>query len=299
MTDFEINLKKYTDSFNSFLSEKMNYSGFKGRESAGFEKTAEAMNYSLGNAGKRIRPVLVMAFCDACSGDSETALYYALAVEMIHTYSLIHDDLPCMDNDDFRRGKPSNHKVYGYANALLAGDGLLTMAFEMIIRSELDYEKNCEAVRVLSEAAGPSGMVAGQVMDLDNEDRKLTLDIVRKTDELKTGELIKASCLLGCIAAGANDEMKRAASGYAYSLGLAFQIIDDILDVVGDENTLGKPTGSDEENDKSTYVSLIGLEQAKKLARELTADAVEYADVFGDKGNFIKELANNLLNRNY
>lgn len=257
----------------------------------------EAMAYSLLNGGKRIRPVLALEFCNACGGRVEDVLHFALAVEMVHTYSLIHDDLPCMDNDDIRRGKPSNHIAFGYANALLAGDGLLTLAFEKIADSHLSAEKKIEAVSVISKAAGFCGMIAGQVMDLDNENKTVPLDVVRHTDNLKTGEMIKAACLMGCIAAGADDEMKKAALTYAENIGLAFQIIDDILDVTSDVETLGKPIGSDNENDKSTYVSLLGIDNAKSLAESLTDEATQALKIFGKKGGFLKDLALNLLNR--
>ncbi len=257
----------------------------------------EAMNYSLSNGGKRIRPVLTMEFCNICGCDYKSSLNFALALEMIHTYSLIHDDLPCMDDDNVRRGKPSNHIAYGYANALLAGDSLLTLAFEELTKSNLDCNIIVKAVKVLATAAGFTGMIAGQVMDLQNEDREADIDIVKKTDSLKTGEMIKAAAVLGCIAADASDEFIKAAETYCADIGLAFQIVDDILDVTSNEETLGKPINSDNENSKTTYVSLFGIEECKKTVNTLTENAIKALDVFGDKAEFLKELAFNLSNR--
>ena len=232
------------------------------------------------------------------NSDPRAALPLALGIEMIHTYSLIHDDLPCMDNDDMRRGKPSNHKVYGYANALLAGDGLLTLAFETVLGAKkLSAEKRAAAGCLLAEAAGCSGMIAGQVMDLANEERSATADDLAATDRLKTGELIRAAAVMGCIAAGASGEQTAAAEGYCAAVGLAFQIVDDILDVTSSESVLGKPIGSDSENGKSTYVSLLGLERSGELAAELTDKAKSALDIFGDEGEFLAELADKLSSR--
>ncbi|MBR6634942.1 MAG: polyprenyl synthetase family protein, partial [Clostridia bacterium] len=189
------------------------------------------MLYSLKNGGKRVRPMLVLEFCRVCGGDVQAALPFACAVEMIHTYSLIHDDLPCMDDDDFRRGMPSCHKQYGEATALLAGDGLLTLAFSVLSKAALSAERKIEAVKVLADCAGHLGMIGGQTMDLAHEGQKITLDQLRKTDALKTGRLIRCACALGCIAAGADEEMHKAAEKYADSIGLAFQIVDDLLDI--------------------------------------------------------------------
>lgn len=251
----------------------------------------DAMRYSLQNGGKRIRPVLVLEFCRVCGGDINSALPFACAVEMIHTYSLIHDDLPCMDDDELRRGKPSCHVKYGEAFALLAGDALLTLAFKTLMTAPLPVERRAEACSLLSEAAGYTGMVGGQELDLLNEGKEVSADTLRETDALKTGALIKASCLLGCVAAGATEEQRAAAAEYAENIGLAFQITDDILDVTCDTEALGKPAGSDEGNGKSTYVSLFGLEGSKALAVELTQKAVISLDVFGAEGGFLRDLA--------
>ncbi len=297
MNDFSVKLNKYVSEFNSFVKCEMDSSVYADRESEGSAKMREAMSYSLSNGGKRIRPVLTMEFCNACGGDYKSSLNFALALEMVHTYSLIHDDLPCMDNDDMRRGKPSNHIVYGYANALLAGDGLLTLAFEEITKSNLDSDKIAKAVKILSTAAGFTGMIAGQVMDLENENRAVDIEKVKKTDSLKTGEMIKAAAVLGCVAGDASDEFIKAAETYCSDIGLAFQIVDDILDVTSDEETLGKPINSDSENSKTTYVSLLGVEECKKTVNALTENAIKALDVFGEKAEFLKELAFNLSNR--
>ena len=242
--------------------------------------------------------MLTLEFCRVCGGDSKKAVPFALGAEMIHTYSLIHDDLPCMDNDDMRRGKPSSHKAFGEANALLAGDSLLTLAFETVLSAEgVDADKKARAGFELAKAAGCSGMIAGQVMDLANEGKAAPLEDIRATDRLKTGEMIRVSALLGCIAAGADDEKIKAAERYCENIGLAFQIVDDVLDVTSDSETLGKPVGSDMENGKSTYVSLLGLEESIRFARELTEKAKEAVRIFGSEGEFLAELADRLLNR--
>lgn len=260
-----------------------------------------AMRYSLLGEGKRIRPILVLEFCRLCGGEEEAALPFACAVEMIHTYSLIHDDLPCMDDDDMRRGRPSNHKVFGEDIALLAGDALLTMAFEAMLSGEAvrlaGAERAAKAAGYLARAAGAYGMVGGQVIDLMSEGRAISLETLKKMDENKTGALILASAQMGCILAGAGDEQMRAAESYARAIGLAFQIVDDILDVTGDTQTLGKPAGSDNENNKSTYVSLMGLENASKTVDELTAKAVEALGCFGSEAEYLTEFAKKLAVR--
>ena len=299
MSLFEERLNSYVNMINEAASEAVSSRAFEGRESSGLAKMLEAMAYSLKNGGKRIRPLLTLEFCRICGGDYEKAFPFALGAEMIHTYSLIHDDLPCMDDDDMRRGKPSSHKVFGEANALLAGDALLTYAFETVLSApEMSGEKKAAAGLALAKAAGCSGMIAGQVMDLENEGKKAALDEVSATDRLKTGELIRAAALLGCIAAGADEEKKKAATEYCDNIGLAFQIVDDILDVTSDDATLGKPVGSDSENEKSTYVSLLGLEKSKELADELTQKAKAALEIFGKEKDFLAQLADKLASRN-
>ena len=255
------------------------------------------MRYSLENGGKRLRPVLVLEFCRVCGGDVEKALPFACAVEYIHTYSLIHDDLPCMDNDDLRRGKPSCHKNFSEATALLAGDALLTHAFECLTSADLSDGQISSAVALLAQNAGVCGMIGGQVLDLKFETVDPSINDLLTVHKLKTGALISAACLLGCIAADADDEMLSYASSFAYNLGIAFQIKDDLLDVYGDEALLGKPVGSDEENEKSTYVTMVGIENAEKDVEVLTDKAISYLSAFDDNG-FLKDLAEYLVTRN-
>ncbi len=241
-------------------------------------KLIDAMRYSLEAGGKRVRPMLVMEFNAVCGGKPETALPFACAVEMVHTYSLIHDDLPCMDDDDLRRGKPSNHKVFGEDTALLAGDALQTLAFEILSSdktAKLAGDKACrKAVNTLAEYSGCVGMAGGQMIDLVSENTQAPLDVVEELIGKKTACLLQAACELGCIAANADDEKIKAASEYGRSIGYAFQIQDDILDLTSTNEVLGKPVGSDEENHKSTIVSLLGIEQSQKLVDEYTAKAI-------------------------
>ncbi len=259
-----------------------------------------AMKYSLSIGGKRIRPVLVMEFCRICGGAVEEALDLACALEMVHTYSLIHDDLPCMDDDDLRRGMPSCHIKFGEEYALLAGDGLLTRAFGVIANSALSRRNPVaalNAVSALSYLAGCNGMIGGQVVDLINEDKETSVSTLEVLDRLKTGALIKCAALLGCLCADADEEKTMACVGYAEKIGHAFQVVDDILDVEGDEKELGKPVGSDAGNKKSTYVTLLGLEKSKELAASLTDEALSYIDYFGKEGDFLKDLAIKLTKR--
>lgn len=258
---------------------------------------SEAMKYSVRNGGKRIRPMLTLEFCKACGAEPENALPLACAVEMIHTYSLIHDDLPCMDDDDYRRGKPSCHIAFGEANALLAGDALLTLAFETAVKADIAAENIVRAVKELSYSAGILGMVGGQVLDLQNENKALTLSELEQIHNLKTGELIRVACVLGCVAAGADEEKIKSAEAYAKGIGLTFQIVDDILDITSDAETLGKPIGSDAENQKTTYVSLLGIEKSKEVAAELTRKAKAALAVYDENTEALSLLADNLLIR--
>ena len=261
----------------------------------------DSMKYSLEAGGKRVRPRLVLEFCRLCGGSEEAALPFACAVEMIHTYSLIHDDLPCMDDDDLRRGKLSNHKKFGEAYALLAGDALLTMAFEVINSDEaasLAGDKACRnAAKTLASYAGAHGMIGGQVIDLLSENTAAPIEVLREMDYKKTACLIKAACELGCIAAGADDEKIKAASRYGESVGLAFQIQDDILDKTSSDEELGKPVGSDEENKKSTYLSLLGIEKCAALVDELTEKAVASLSLFSGDSDSLAQLARSLAKR--
>lgn len=259
----------------------------------------DAMTYSVKNGGKRIRPFLALEFAKACGGNIDAALDFGCAIEMIHTYSLIHDDLPCMDNDDMRRGKPSCHIAFGEDNALLAGDALLTYAFKLItLATNLPTENVINAVRFLSEYA--NGMIDGQVLDLQFEKTKPTVDDVLAMYKLKTGCLLIASCQLGCLSsANWSQEINSAAHDYAVNLGLAFQIMDDILDITSDEATLGKPVGSDEKNDKSTIVKFYGLEKAKEMVDEYTKKAINSLSVIDGDTSVLKEFARYMANRTY
>jgi len=259
----------------------------------------DAMNYSLEAGGKRIRPVLVYAFCEACGGNYEKVTAPACAIEMIHTFSLIHDDLPAMDNDDFRRGKPSCHKKFGEAEAILAGDALSLLPFEIIADDKrLSSDEKVKIISILAKASGKSGMVGGQIIDMENE-RRFDVDEenLRNMYRGKTGELIMASCVMGCIGAGADEFYIKKSQEYAFRLGLAFQIVDDILDVTSSSDVLGKPVGSDEQENKTTFVTLYGIEKAKQIAGEITNQALEILEYFNDN-EFLKELTRALLIRN-
>ena len=245
---------------------------------ADYGEVIEAQKYSLLGGGKRVRPFLVNEVCRTLGGDINASMPLACAVEMIHTYSLIHDDLPCMDDDDMRRGKPSNHMVYGYAGAMLAGDALLTRAFGVIASAQsLSAEQKSSAVVVLANAAGDCGMIGGQVIDLDGENKELSFDKLLKLHAHKTGALIRCAATLGCIAAGfATDTPEaKAIEAYADKIGLAFQVVDDILDATASEEELGKTVGSDADNNKTTFLTFYSIEGAAEYAARLTAEAIE------------------------
>lgn len=258
----------------------------------------DAMNYSLLAGGKRVRPILTLETCRMCGGEPADALPFACAVEMVHTYSLIHDDLPCMDDDDLRRGRPTNHKVYGEATAVLAGDALLTAAFETALtaRETLPAQRVVEALDCLARAAGAGGMVGGQAMDMAGEGRSLTQADVEELQRLKTGALIAAAAELGCVAAGGDEADRAAVRRYAGKLGLAFQIRDDMLDVTGDAGELGKSTGSDAKAEKTTFVTLKGLEECGRMVEKLTAEAQEALERF-QRPQVLAELARDLVKR--
>ncbi len=264
----------------------------------GFDRIFEAAKYSAMAGGKRLRPVLLLEFCRLCGGDVQKALPFACALEMIHTYSLIHDDLPCMDDDGLRRGRPTSHKVYGEAMAVLAGDGLLTRAFEVAAGAAcLPAETVLKCIRLLGENAGMNGMVGGQVLDLESEHRHISLDQLKLLQKLKTGCLIRAACEIGCVAAGRDDaDTLDKARGYGEKLGLAFQIQDDILDIEGDAAVLGKSIGKDEKSEKSTFPALLGLDRCRELVQSLTDEAVCSIAALGGDG-FLRELACSLVGR--
>lgn len=260
----------------------------------------EAMRYSVKAGGKRLRPTLALAVSRLLSGMDEEILPFAVALEMIHTYSLIHDDLPCMDNDDLRRGKPTNHKVFGEAMALLAGDGLLNKAFEVMIRGALlsaNKENALNTMEYISSASSDHGMIGGQVIDMENEGKNIPVEVLRKMHELKTGALICAAVMAPAYLNNAGEAEKKALLKYAQCIGLAFQVKDDILDVEGSEELLGKTIGSDNINGKTTYITIYGLDKSKEILDELTKNAVDSLDMFGEKASFLKELANYLLYR--
>lgn len=288
MTNEKLDLysKMVNNALEEYLSQSADYL---------FPRLAEAMRYSLMNAGKRIRPALTLAFCELVSGNLDPAIPFACAVEMIHTYSLIHDDLPCMDDDDVRRGKPSNHKVYGEDLALLAGDSLLTKAFEVAALGDPTVVP--KAVKTLAELAGTNGMVGGQCLDLESERKSVGIDVLERIDNAKTVALISSGCQLGVLAAKGSKDEQDAAINYAHGLGMAFQIRDDILDIVGDEEKLGKSIGSDNANEKSTYVSLLGLEKAQEMVNSYTKKAIDALDVFVGDTSFLIELAQELATR--
>ena len=268
-------------------------------ESALDEQLCSSMKYSLTAGGKRLRPILLMAAADVAGGRGEDFIQVACAIEMIHTYSLIHDDLPAMDNDDYRRGKLTNHKVYGEAMAILAGDALLTQAFEVMLRQPgVPADVLLKVVREMAIAAGPDGMVGGQAIDLESEGKHIPMETLKKLHMGKTGALFRAAIRSGAILAGADEKQLADLTAYADAFGLAFQITDDILDVVGNEAVIGKPVGSDERNDKSTYVTLTSLKTARELAAQVVADGVKALEGFGDKAVFLRELLESLLARN-
>ena len=253
-----------------------------------YDENIRAARYSLLNGGKRIRPAILTEFYTLCGGADDCAMNFAAAIEMIHTYSLIHDDLPCMDNDDFRRGRPSCHKQFGESAALLAGDTLLTEAFRVV-----------KAITVLAASAGVAGMIGGQVIDLDGEKSGLTDATRLEMYRLKTGALIKAAAQIGCILAGGSEEDEENAIRYGENLGIAFQIIDDILDKEGDEALLGKPIGSDSKNEKVTIVDTIGIEKGRALAKEFTNGAISALECFEGNKEILMALTEYLLVRNF
>jgi len=259
----------------------------------------ESMKYSLMAGGKRLRPIMLMAAADAVGAKGTDYLTTGCAMEMIHTYSLIHDDLPAMDDDDYRRGKLTNHKVYGAGMATLAGDALLTLAFEVMLRQQgVSAETLVQVVREISQAAGPDGMGGGQALDLESEGKQISMETMKKIHLGKTGALFRAAIRSGAILGGASEDELQALTVYADNFGLAFQITDDILDVIGDEKVIGKPVGSDEKNHKSTYVTLTSLEEAQRLAQEAVDTAVDALKIFGEEADFLRELVAYLMKRN-
>jgi len=266
--DMNLELEKCQSIVNSELNKLFN-------ESAKYKTLLEAIRYSLLSDGKRIRAAICLKFCEASCGSIEHALKSACAIEMIHTYSLIHDDLPCMDNDDMRRGKPSNHIKYDVFTATLAGDALQAAAFETLLQSNLRPAIVVELGRVLAKAAGPHGICGGQYLDVRGEGKSQTKEDISTIHKLKTTALISASAKMGVLAAGGKEKQLRAAADYAEALGLAFQVRDDLLDVISTEEEFGKPVGSDKSNDKQTFATLFGVEECKRIIKTETQKAID------------------------
>lgn len=291
--------------FKQVLKEKIGYiekllNEYMPKEE-GYQKTImEAMNYSLKAGGKRLRPILTLESCKAVGGMEEDAIPFAVAVEMIHTYSLIHDDLPALDNDDLRRGKPTNHKIFGDAMATLAGDALLNYAFEVMLSSSIDKDnpnKYLKAINEIATHAGIYGMIGGQVVDIESENKvieKEKLDFIHLN---KTAAMIVGCMRAGAIIGGASEDELQRITKYGKNIGLSFQIVDDILDIIGDEKTLGKPIGSDIENHKSTYPSLLGLEKSREIAKELISDGKTSIEGLPSEVQFLHQLADYIVSR--
>lgn len=295
-------------NFDKILSEKKKqveqhlytyFSGFNGLQQTVFQ----AADYSIKAGGKRLRPVLLLEACQLFGGSESDAMDFACAIEMIHTYSLIHDDLPSMDDDDFRRGKPTNHVVYGEGAAILAGDGLLNRAYEVMIQktmsSDTMTDRYLHAMNEIASAAGIDGMIAGQIVDLESETKSVPIETVDFIHSHKTGALITASLAAGAMIGGAGEEDLINIRHYGRNIGMAFQIIDDILDITGDQEKLGKDIGSDAEKQKSTYPSLLGLEESRKIAQDLLRESKEILEAYGDRSDFLKALSDFLANREF
>ena len=288
--DFEKYYESRKQLVDNFLEKRM--------QKRGISNVDDAMKYSLLAGGKRLRPILLMATADALGANGYDFLTAACGLEMIHTYSLIHDDLPCMDNDDYRRGRLTNHKVFGEALALLAGDGLLTLAFEVMAEQRnVKPSALVEFIHETAMCAGNFGMVGGQALDLEAEGRAISAKELKTLHEGKTGAMFIAAVRGGAHLAGATEEQLLALTRFAELVGLAFQIEDDILDVTSTQEELGKPIGSDAKNEKSTYVSLFGLEEARKMADETTEEALRCLDMFGETADALRELAKLMCHR--
>lgn len=287
----DMTAKEYKKLVDLKLSEFFNPSGLS------YDGLLESMHYSLTAGGKRIRPTLVLEFCRISGGDIEKALPVACAIEMLHTYSLIHDDLPCMDNDELRRSKPTNHVVYGECTATLAGDALQAEAFGTIARSELPAENKIACVEILADAVGSDGMCAGQYLDMVGESKQLTEDELDDINSRKTGALLIAACRMGVAAAGGSGEMLEAAAHYGACVGAAFQIRDDILDVISTSEELGKPVGSDAQEHKNTYMALLGESKCMEMVEKLTNQAKSaLCGTFNDT-KFLCDLADSMVTR--
>lgn len=287
------NTFKYTEMIENAIAEYLPPA----KENDLNSQVITAMRYSLLNGGKRIRPILTLAFCELCGGNAEDALPFACAIEMVHTYSLIHDDLPSMDNDILRRGKACCHVVYGEAMALLAGDALLTKAFELVLGATLSSESKIKAGEILAKLSGAQGMIGGQCIDLQSSQNEMTLETLKEMDMGKTVGLIAAACIMGCAAADADNDMFEIANQYAKGIGMAFQIQDDILDVTGTQEELGKSIGKDASSSKKNYVSFLGIDEAEKLAKKYTDEAISAISIKGKDSKYLQDLAIDLSTR--
>lgn len=294
--NFNCELKNRVNKIEQILNEYMP------KEEGYQKKIFESMNYSLKAGGKRLRPILTLEACKIVGGEEEDAIAFAVAIEMIHTYSLIHDDLPALDNDDLRRGRKTNHKVYGEAMAILAGDGLLNYAYEIMLKESIgknDPEKYLKAINEIAKSAGIYGMIGGQVVDIESEGKKIDMDKLDFIHMNKTAAIIIGCMRAGAIIGNATDKQLEDITKYAKNIGLSFQIVDDILDIVGDEAKLGKNVGSDIDNEKSTYPSLIGLEKSKEVANQLIKEAKASINQISKDNAFLNELAEYIVDREY
>ena len=290
------NAKKHYQSLINMINATLaDYLAIRG---VSYQMLADAMEYSVENGGKRVRPILTLEFCRLCGGNMADALPFACAMELIHTYSLVHDDLPSLDDDEFRRGNESTWKKFGEAFGVLSGDALLTYAFQIAADAGVSDHTTVKCIRALANYSGLYGMLGGQALDILNENNEVTLEQLCEIHRLKTGALIRCACELGCAAADASSEQYEAAKNYAENLGIAFQIVDDILDVVGDPEKLGKEVGQDEANQKTTFVTLLGVDGAKKLAEEYTNKALAALDGF-EKTVYAREATQYLLSRDF
>lgn len=286
---FKVKFNQYLEIVNDELKKyRIDYECYQ-------SKLFDSVNYSLMADGKRLRPIILLAACEMAGGNIEDALPFAIGLEMIHNSSLIHDDLPAMDDDDLRRGRPTNHIVYGEATAILAGDVLLVRPFE-IMAENINNKHKAEALRIIAKAAGSEGMMGGQQIDLDSENKAVDKDTIIKLNQLKTGALFKAAVTAGVVIAGADDKRIKSAEKYGDELGLAFQLVDDLLDNDINADT-GKTKGSDVSSNKSTYLSLYGEEKCRELVHASTINAAESLSVFGEEARFLTELVKNLENR--
>ena len=293
--EFKQTLKQRANQVESLLKEYM-------PSEEGYQTIMESMNYSLSAGGKRLRPILTMEACKVVGGNVEDAIPFAMAIEMIHTYSLIHDDLPALDNDDLRRGKKTNHIVYGEDMAILAGDALLNYAFEVMLSNSIDKEnpnKYLNAINEIAKTSGIYGMIGGQVVDIQSENKQISKEMLDYIHNNKTAAIIIGCMRAGAIIGDATQEQLEKITKYAKNIGLSFQIVDDILDIVGDESKLGKKVGSDIENHKSTYPSLIGLDESKNIAYELIQEAKESINSINKETKFLSDLADYIIDREY